>query len=198
MTQHGCAAEAFTSTAFRSLGMTVETEKETVTVTASPGIPTSSSPASEAFTSREGEGQSGGGGKPSLGAIVGGTIGACVFVSFCGFVVFLAWRRCRKIHSREEGGVKHHPHASVEYNPLGFPSPGFSSPGLHSPGYPSPLGTYVDEQKGWQHHGPVTMEPQQYPGMATGQVEIAEVDGRQKAVFEVSGNEKLRVAEAPS
>jgi hypothetical protein len=203
MIQHGCAASAFTSTAFRSLGMSVQTassqEKDTVTttVTADPvmsNIPTASSDtSSSAATSAES-----GAGKPSLGAIVGGTIGACSFVSFIAFVVFLAWRR-RKAHSSLPLDCQQqHSHSTVQYDPLGFPSPGFSSPGFPSPGYPSPVGTYidVDGQKAWQQHG-TFQNVHQYPGM--GQIEIVEVDGRQRAVEAPTAEKDCRImAEAPA
>jgi hypothetical protein len=178
ITQHGCAASAFTSTAFHSLGMSLSSSvgKETVTVTREPvTTPTSSSV-------DEGEGS-----KPSLGAIVGGTIGACVFVSFCGFVCFLAWRR-RKAHSAHPPYSATQQQGVIEYNPLGFPSPGFSSPGFPSPELSSPGFAYMNEQKTWQQHRSIP----QYPGM--GQIDIAEVDGRQGAV-EAPCNEKLGVAE---
>ncbi|EMD67912.1 hypothetical protein COCSADRAFT_132992 [Bipolaris sorokiniana ND90Pr] len=103
MTQHGCAETAFTSTAYRSPGMdmllpsnTKTGKRETVTATVTTrevvsGIPTLSAVTEDKDTTTS-EGR-----KTSLGAVIGGTVGACVFVCFLGFVVFLAWRRWRNL-----------------------------------------------------------------------------------------------------
>ncbi|KAG9187343.1 hypothetical protein G6011_05214 [Alternaria panax] len=160
-TQYGCAASAFTSTAYHSLGMSLSMSsaaKETVTVTKEPDstpTPSDSSSSSSSPSSSS---------KPSLGAIVGGTIGACSFVSFVLFVVFLAWRRRKTVvrnspHSADAFHRTSH-QAMVEYNPMGLPSP---------------AGPYGDDSKIWQ---------QQLPrmGRGRGQIEIAEVDGTSRAM----------------
>jgi hypothetical protein len=108
-----------------------------------------------------------------LGAIVGGTIAACLFVSFILLVIFLAWRR-RKVEAKNNphsAGAFHQRNSQttmVEYNPFGFPSPGFSSEGASSPRSP-----YGEDNKAWQ---------QLSPGTRRGQVEIVEVDGTSRAV----------------
>ncbi|KAH6881515.1 hypothetical protein BKA58DRAFT_3781 [Alternaria rosae] len=177
-TQHGCAASAFTGTAYHSLDMSLSSntpEKETVyaTVTKEPvSTPTSAPPPSSSNTS-----------KSSLGAIVGGTIGACLFLSFFGFVIFLTWRRRRaqarntahstgSFHQRDSRGM-------VEYNAMGFPSPGFMSQGLSSPESPS-----GEVDKVWQQRG----SGGEWPGMER-QIEIVEVDGTSRPV-EVPAGER--------
>ena len=168
LTQYGCAASAFTSTAYHSLGMSIPSSsaaRETVTATVtkeSISTPTSSSSSSSSSS------------KPSLGAIVGGTIGACLFVSFILFVVFLAWRRRKEAakNNPRSAGAFHRTsqQTMVEYNPMGFPSPGFSSSGLPSPGT-----SYGDDSKTWQQY-------LSRMGRGRDQVDIVEVDGTSRAV----------------
>ncbi|RYO40896.1 hypothetical protein AA0113_g6781 [Alternaria arborescens] len=168
LTQYGCAASAFTSTAYHSLGMSLPTSsaaRETVTATVtkeSISTPTSSSSSSSSSS------------KPSLGAIIGGTIGACLFVSFILFVVFLAWRRRKEAakNNPRSAGAFHRTsqQTTVEYNPMGFPSPGFSSSGL-----PSPASPYSDDSKTWQQY-------LSRMGRGRDQVDIVEVDGTSRAV----------------
>jgi hypothetical protein len=173
-TQHGCAASAFTSTAYHSLDMTLSSstpEKETVYVTKEPtSTPTSPPPSSSSSNTS----------KPSLGAIVGGTIGACLFVSFIALVVFLAWRRRRdearnnaqsigSFHQNDSRGM-------VEYNAMGFPSPGFSSQGL-----PSRRSPGSEDDKAWQQRESVGGGWRAMT-RGRGQIEIAEMDGTSRAV----------------
>ncbi|KAF1833743.1 hypothetical protein BDW02DRAFT_569725 [Decorospora gaudefroyi] len=180
--QHGCADTAFTSTALGT-GGTSETDTVTLTVTADPvTTPTSTSSSSSSSTSVVPPSSSGSS-KPGIGAIVGGTIGACTFVSFIAFIVFLAWRRRRA--ATQDASTTYtqsphpHPHHSmVEYNPVGFPSPSFSSP-------------VSPDLKVWsQHHfepGVVGDAAPLYPSMGSGHVGIVEVDGSQRPVEAPAG-----------
>ena len=156
--QHGCAAEAYTTTAYRTPGLTSSLPADqlvTVTVTAGTSTPTSAVPNA----------------KSHLGPIVGGTVAGCVVVS-CLLASLFIWRR----RKRTAAAAASHPptpapsyapspfpvHASVtEYNPLGFA------------GYQHP-----DDAKTWAPRGAVWRpEVQRY---------AVEVDGREGRV-EVPG-----------
>jgi hypothetical protein len=162
--QHGCAAEKYTSTAYRTPGLTSSLPADqlvTVTVTAGSSTPTTTS-SSSAPTSA----------KTHLGPIIGGTVAGCVVLS-CLLASLFIWRR-RKRAAATTAAISHPPtpaltdapspfpaHAVTEYNPLGFA------------GYQHP-----DDAKTWVPHGAVWRpEVQRY---------AVEVDGREGRV-EVPG-----------
>ncbi|RMZ74556.1 hypothetical protein GMOD_00003607 [Pyrenophora seminiperda CCB06] len=165
-TQHGCAATPFTSTAFHSLGMDLSSSnanKETLAATVGQEPLITPTLSDTAFSSSST--------KPGIGVIVGGTIGACFFVSFIALVVFLVWRRHR---AARRNGMQPQRRTIVEYNPLGFPSSVFSSP----------ANPYEDDYKRWQQRQPAQrgVEIPQYLGMGQGRLGIVEVDGIEQPV----------------
>jgi hypothetical protein len=167
MTQHGCAPKGFTSTAMRSPGQIASSiapelyRTATVTVLATPSDSPTLTPVS-------------GPSKPNLGAIIGGTIGACTVISLVVLAIFLLRRRRKAAmnSSIQAPTARYHDSngAVTEYNPHGFGSPSFP-----------------DDTKTWvqQHAGPVDRVSDampQYPGMAARQYGIVEVDGMQRPV----------------
>ncbi|CAO2655994.1 Nn.00g047970.m01.CDS01 [Neocucurbitaria sp. VM-36] len=172
MTQHGCAASQFTSTALRGWGVSSSSGEEgaakTVTVTAPPATTptTSTTPSSPSSGSKK---------PPSLGAIIGGTIGGCILLSTIAFAFFLCYRR-RTARQFDESKPKlngnnssDYPHSVTEYNPAGF------------------HGRFVEsDHKLWQQQqylGAVHRESNavpEYPGMS--QAGVVEVDGVQRPV----------------
>ncbi|EMD93232.1 hypothetical protein COCC4DRAFT_133281 [Bipolaris maydis ATCC 48331] len=164
MTQHGCAETAFTSTAYRSPGMRMlsssnkETEeRETVTATVTmreiiSGIPTLPAVAEDKDTTTSSEGR-----KTSLEAVIGGTVGACVFVCFLAFVVFLAWRRRRNLKGQNTQCYQQQ-QSMVEYH----------------------AAVYEDTDKAWdQQCGVVACEREICMGDGVG---VVEMDGTQRPV----------------
>lgn len=153
MTQHDCAKEKGTATAYSNWGAipssTVEEVRQTVTATVIVTTPTpSSSPLSQKTSS------------PNLGAIVGGTIGGCLVLSGVAFAIFLVYRKRQAIvHTLPM------PYPETSYNP-----------------YPVPTTTYVAcEQKVWQQagvHGPMDGTVGWDGGVGRGEVAVAEIDGR--------------------
>tara|TARA_R110002003_G_scaffold878_13_gene21774 strand:- start:19021 stop:19599 length:579 start_codon:yes stop_codon:yes gene_type:complete len=160
MTQHGCAETAFTLTAARSWGASSVPGElyRTVTVVASPSntpTPTLAPPSSPTK-------------KPSLGLIVGATIGGCTVVSILALAGFILHRRRNQASPKPPVPHFHDPlHGVTEYNPHGFP-------------------TTAHADKAWrQQHGPVARASDampQYPGMGAGRYGIVEVDGLQRPV----------------
>ncbi|KAF9700140.1 hypothetical protein EKO04_001216 [Ascochyta lentis] len=102
MTQHGCAATGYTSTAQRSYGAS-RTPSALVTAPAS-SLP-SSSPSLVAATQKN----------QSLGPIVGGTVGGCVVLSLVALAAFLIHRRRRRCTTR-------YPHSDPQFYSTGFPT----------------------------------------------------------------------------
>jgi hypothetical protein len=164
MTQHGCAKEAFTSTAMRlpgQLASSVPNElyrTATVTVLATPSDTPILTPVSDPL-------------RPNLGAIIGGTIGGCTIISVFVVAAILLRRRRKaaRISKIQPPPTRYHDgHGNVtEYNPHGFTET-----------------SYPGDNKAWvqQHTGPVTRADDaipQYPGMAARQYGIVEVDGLQ-------------------
>lgn len=172
LTQNGCAESGFTLTAQRSWGMSSSSVEPPTTRASAP-------PVSTPTPGPSGSGSS----KPSVGLIVGGTVGGCAFISFIAFGIFL-WYRRRKaqrdsITQPPKPATHYHSNSMTEYNPTGFPNAG--------------PGTYVEEDhKLWQqyrqqqqeHGGVYRPQMPQYPGM------------RQYGIMEVDGIE--RPAEAPT
>lgn len=168
MTQHGCTAKGFTSTALRNAGPV------TVTVTFSPSASASASPTpTDLFTTQP---STSGGKKPSIGPIVGGTVGGCIILSLVALAAFLIHRRRVKksLSSTPSPNlpppVSPFPHNSPEFSPVGFASP--TSPG----------GWTENEIKSWQQAGSVYR-----PGVPM--LGISEVHGEDRAV-EMEVNEK--------
>ncbi|KAJ4339406.1 hypothetical protein N0V95_007784 [Ascochyta clinopodiicola] len=113
MTQHGCAASGFTSTAQRSYGALSSSLSSpsplVVTVTASP-TPSTTLAASDSAP------------KQSLGPIIGGTVGGCIILSLVALAAFLIHRRrCAAAeHSHPPSSRPHH--SSPQFHPDGFPA----------------------------------------------------------------------------
>ncbi|EUC43834.1 hypothetical protein COCMIDRAFT_99801 [Bipolaris oryzae ATCC 44560] len=168
MTQHGCAETAFTSTAYRSTGMSIllssntETGKrETVTATVTTKEVVSSSPSLPAVTEDK-DTTTSEEGKNSLGAVIGGTVSACVFVCFLAFVGFLAWRRRRNLKGRNAQSYKQQ-QSMIEYHAV----------------------LYGDDNKAWdQQHGVVACERVICMGDGVG---VIEMDGTQRPVEAPTG-----------
>lgn len=167
MTQHGCASQAFTSTAMRSPGHIVSSiphilyRTATVTVLTTPSDTPTLTPIS-------------GPSKPNLGAIVGGTIGGCTMISILVLTIILIRRRRKATRNNnvQSSVTRYHDGNGnvTEYNPHGFTAT-----------------TYPDDNKAWQDQnaGPVSRANDampQYPGMAARQYGIVEVDGLQRPV----------------
>jgi hypothetical protein len=170
--QHGCAAEKYTSTAYRIPGLTSSPPADklvTVTVTSGPGIPTSDSDSAAADSGTS---------KSHLGPIIGGTVAGCVVVS-CLLVSYFIWLRRKRTAAAAAAAA-----AALSHAPSPAPSP-FSTPSPF-PAQPvteyNPLGfagyTHPDDAKGWVPNGAVWRpEVQRY---------AVEVDGREGRV-EVPG-----------
>ncbi|KAH7068644.1 hypothetical protein FB567DRAFT_247386 [Paraphoma chrysanthemicola] len=170
MTQHGCAANAFTASALRSWGVQSSVPNEpyrTVTVAVTPSTsptPTLTPPQPSSK-------------KPNLGAIIGGTIGGCTFLTLLGLMLFILHRRRNASstlqHQKPPPAQFHAPLQGVtEFNPHGYPT----------------ATTYQD--KNWQQvtgpvHRPSDAMPE-YPGMGAGRYGVVEVEGIQRPV-EVDG-----------
>ncbi|KAL5118548.1 hypothetical protein ACEQ8H_003563 [Pleosporales sp. CAS-2024a] len=167
MTQHGCAATGFRSTAMHTAGALASSIApellRTVTVTEVPW--TASTPTLGPVSSPS---------KPNLGAVIGGTIGGCTIISLIVVAVLVARRHGNAAQSsvgevhvaRYHGGG-----ASVtEYNAHGFTSAA----------YPSEAKTWMRPYAGPVPRASDAMPP--YPGMAARQYGIVQVDGVQRAV----------------
>ncbi|XP_014551981.1 hypothetical protein COCVIDRAFT_111512 [Bipolaris victoriae FI3] len=170
MTQHGCAETAFTSTAYRSPGMSMLSlsntktgERKTVTATVTTrevvsGIPTAATEDRASTNSSEGK-------KNSLGAVIGGTVGACIFVCFLAFVVFLAWRRRRDLTGQNAQSYRQQQRqqSMVQYHAV----------------------VYEDANKAWdQQRGVVVCEREICMGDGVG---VVEMDGTQRPIEAPTG-----------
>ncbi|KAF2628818.1 hypothetical protein BU25DRAFT_409845 [Macroventuria anomochaeta] len=165
MTQNGCAARGFTSTAPYSYGLTSTPSPIIVTVTAS------ASPASTpTSTLNEGEG---GEKKQTLGPIVGGTIGGCTILSLVALTAFLIHRR--RVNARQEHAQTHPPLTSQYYH---------NSPEFDPNGFPTTNGWSEQDIKNWQQQGGVHRPGVPYFG-------VSEVHGYDRAV-EVEAPEKTK------
>ncbi|KAF2849929.1 hypothetical protein T440DRAFT_532924 [Plenodomus tracheiphilus IPT5] len=171
MTQHGCTSSAFTLTAQRSWGPIKSSSADdptTVTVTKDPSPTATSSrlPSSNKAA------------KPSIGIIVGSTIGACVFLSIIALVAFFVYRRRSRAKDHQgivksgvqQPGSQYHTHSMTQYDPLGSPS-----------------GWSEADGKIWQQMSPVSGSPAAtfvpvYPGMGRERAGVVEVDGTQRPV----------------
>ncbi|KAF1363373.1 hypothetical protein EJ07DRAFT_152864 [Lizonia empirigonia] len=83
LTQHGCTASGFTSTALRTYGSST-TPPSAVVVTVTASFTPSPTPTSPPNTPSR---------KQSLGPIVGGTVGGCTIISLVALAAFLVHRR---------------------------------------------------------------------------------------------------------
>ncbi|KAJ4993799.1 hypothetical protein SVAN01_00853 [Stagonosporopsis vannaccii] len=167
MTQHGCTAEGFTSTALRSYGVSSSSSTMTKVSESPMTSPTSSSPSSPEDVS-----STGGGKKQSLAPIIGGTIGGCVIVSLVLLCAFLVHRRRSKSKTAlPPPSSSFSPHSAPEFNPNGFPASAWAA----------------HDSKTWQPGGG------DGGGMHTGQpyLGISEVHGHDRAV-EVEAQEKTK------
>jgi hypothetical protein len=116
--------------------------------------------------------------KQNLAPIIGGTIGACTFIS----LVILAFVVYRRRKAAQVGAVQT---PVAQYHDV-------------NGGY-DPHAMYENDSKSWQLQrvGPVLRENNavpEYPGMGVGQYGIVEVDGVQRPV-EVQGEEGYRARE---
>jgi hypothetical protein len=161
MTQHGCAAQGFTSSAQRSWGVQTSVAPElyrtaTVTIAVTP---------TAAATLVQSDGSSA---KQPLAAIIGGTIGACTAISLL-VLALLIFRRRRR--AKRDVAPKAQYHGTVTaFDPNNMME--------------------TSDSKMWQQHaGPVSRPSDvvpQYPGMGTARYGVVEVEGVQRAV-EVDG-----------
>ncbi|KAG9199765.1 hypothetical protein G6514_007990 [Epicoccum nigrum] len=173
MTQHGCTAEGFTSTALRNVGPL--TTSVFVTVTFSPAP---SSTPTDLFTTQP---TTAGSKKTSIGPIVGGTVGGCLILSLVALAAFLIHRRRVKKALPPTPAPQPPPPPSFSHTPFSHNSPEFSPVGFASP--TSPGGWNENEIKSWQQaNGGVYR-----PGVPT--LGISEVHGEDRAV-EMEVNEK--------
>ena len=180
MTQHGCAASAFTINVPRSWGVQKDTTTVTVTAPSSSASASLTSSPSTAQDAAAGVGEGRKVKRPNIGIIIGGTIGACLFFSVLALTGFLVWRRRRMQLYPPRGTVSHFSHdyhgPQMAYNSL-------ASPDMSQ-------GDGVD--KSWhvqQHGGAVARESDAvpvYPGMR--RVGVVEVEGRERPV-EVDGGD---------
>ncbi|KZM24324.1 hypothetical protein ST47_g4506 [Ascochyta rabiei] len=110
MTQHGCAASGFTSTAQRSYGPSSTSTPSPLVVTVTASATPSASPSADNEP------------KQSLGPIIGGTVGGCIIVSLVALAALFIHRRRRRAanHSRPPPSRPHH--NSPEFHPGGFPA----------------------------------------------------------------------------
>lgn len=168
MTQHGCAAKGFTSTALRDYGAM---ESSSTQAAESPMLsPTTSSSFSGATgTSTAAKPQK----KQSLAPIIGGTIGGCTILSLVALSAFLIHRRRRAARSLHPHPPASSPHNAPEFHPNGFPTSAWAA---------------QQDSKTWQTgaggNNPLTSAGQPYLG-------IAEVHGHDRAV-EVEAPEKTK------
>ncbi|KAH7396515.1 hypothetical protein DE146DRAFT_40020 [Phaeosphaeria sp. MPI-PUGE-AT-0046c] len=160
LTQHGCAAQGFTSAAQRSYGGTsvpnVLERTATVTIEVTP----SASPRPTAPSAHS---------TPPLAAIVGGTVGACTFLSIVLLALIIARRRRRTRNATAQGHVP-----GAQYLP----------PSSEIYPYPPVTYTHSNDAKTW-HAGPVTRASDaapEYPHMGAGRYGVVEVDGVQRPV----------------
>lgn len=111
--------------------------------------------------------------KPGIGAIVGGTIGGCVFFSIIALIAFLIYRKRQnaKDTAAQRPVTQFHGNgAMTEYNPHGFQSPYMEND--HK--------TWQQQQQGPVHRADNSMPL--YPGMGVDQYGLVEVDGTQRPV----------------
>jgi hypothetical protein len=169
MTQHGCAASAFTSSAQRSWGTQTSIPPELYrTATVTVAVTTTDTPTLIHVPPPK---------KQNLGAIIGGTIGGCTLISLLIFFAILLHRR-RKARNFEQAPQAQYHGPIMTFDPM---SPSYATNG---------------DDKMWQQRnaGPVTRESDampQYPGMGTARYGVMEVDGVQRPV-EVEGEENTR------
>jgi hypothetical protein len=162
MTQHGCTATGFTSTALRSYGATsasVVVVTSTVYTSAFPiSTPTSSSPPADDKGDK----------KQSLAPIVGGTLGGCIIISLVALTAFLIHRRRTAASKSHPPPVSHFHHNSPEFNPDGFPT-------AH--------GWSQQDIKTWQQGAGAGMSPYLGVSEVHGQDRAVEVEAPEKSKF---------------
>ncbi|KAF1944841.1 hypothetical protein EJ02DRAFT_306988, partial [Clathrospora elynae] len=171
MTQHGCAASAYTRTVMTSPNPTFpisgKIETETVTVTAAP-ISTFSTASPLSGGSVEVKA------KTRLAPIIGGTIGACIFLSLIVFAVFLA---CRRRSAKNKSQLPHSDGTRDRQAMLQFNATGFLDQ----------QASYANEIKASAVCSQGGGDVEEYPGMGRQRVGIVEVDGVQRAVEAPTG-----------
>ncbi|KAI8935276.1 hypothetical protein NX059_007864 [Plenodomus lindquistii] len=170
MTQHGCTSSGFTLTAQRSWGPIESStiDEPTSTLTTKDSSTSTSSQLTSPYASS----------KPSIGIIVGCTIGACTFFSIIAIIAFLVHRRrslaketqkqCRT--NSPQQGSQYHTHFTTQYDPLSSPS-----------------GWSEADGKTWSGVTPATASPAAtlgpvYPGMGRERFGAVEVDGTDRPV----------------
>jgi hypothetical protein len=170
MTQHGCAAAPFTSTAQRSWGVQQTSVSQEAVSTASATVDASTSDTPTALPAP-------GPGNQNLGAIIGGTIGGCTVITLL-ILAFVIFRRRRKSAKIEQAPQAQYHGPVMQFDPM------------------SPEHVAGKDDKMWPLHsaGPVSRASDtvpQYPGMGTARYGVVEVDGVQRPV-EVEGEGNTR------
>jgi hypothetical protein len=171
MTQHGCAAAPFTSTAQRSWGVQQSSVSQETVSTATVTVAASTSDTPTPLPGPSPQNQ-------NLGAIIGGTIGGCTAITLI-ILAFVVLRRRRKNAKIDQAPQAQYHGPVTQFDP--------KSPSSHA--------TDRDD-KMWPLHaaGPVVRASDavpQYPGMGTARYGVVEVDGVQRPV-EVEGEGNTR------
>jgi hypothetical protein len=160
MTQHGCASQAFTSSAQRSWGVQTSIPPElyrtaTMTVAVTPT-------ATASFVQSDN-----GKAEQPLAAIIGGTVGACIAIALLVLAIIILHRRRAKRNVAPKAQY-HGPVTAFDPNNM----------------------LETSDAKIWQQRaGPLSRSSDampQYPGMGTARYGVVEVEGVQRAV-EVDG-----------